>query len=274
MVEDIFQEIVKCRSQGIRAALAIIIAKKGATPRRNTTKMLIREDGHQIGNIGGGTVEADVCRKAMICIQSGKSSLLSFDLKDIDHDERALVCGGSMEVYIEPVLPDPVLLVFGAGHVCKAVADAASLIGFNMVILDDRGNYAMPERFPGAEVIHVQDWEKELKKIRFSSSSYIFIATQRPKTDILCLRFAAKSSAKYIGMLGSLKKTQVLFDSLRKEGIGDARLATINVPAGIDIDSETPEEIAASIMVELIAARRNLDVPRLREAVRGIKQLN
>ncbi|HSW39119.1 MAG TPA: XdhC/CoxI family protein, partial [Acidobacteriota bacterium] len=254
MAEDIYEKIVSVRSKGLRAALAIIIAKKGATPRKDSAKMLVLEDGRQIGSVGGGDVEAEVCREAMKSIESEKPKLLAFDLMDIDHDERALVCGGSMEVYVEPILPDPVLFIFGAGHVCKAVADAAALIGFTVKVLDDRLKYAAPERFPGAEVLLIRNWEKELEKIAFSTSSYIFIATQRPATDALCLRFAAKSRAKYIGMLGSKKKTQLIFDALLSEGIDRSGLERVHVPAGLDIDSETPEEIAASIAAELIAA--------------------
>jgi xanthine dehydrogenase accessory factor len=270
MPKDLYEEIVASRSKGIRTALATIIARKGATPRKDSAKMLIYEGGRQMGNLGGGSIEAEVCREALILMETGKAKQLTFDLTGIDHDDRALICGGSMEVYIEPILPDPVLTIFGAGHVSKAVADVSERIGFKIVVMDDRIQYADSKRFPNAEVIYTEHWEESLKELKISSSSYIFIATQRPQSDLLCLRFALQSSAKYIGMLGSRKKTQILLDTLEKEGLDPLKLEAVNIPAGFDIDSETPEEIAASIAVELIAARKNLNVRRLRDALRNV----
>ena len=271
---DIYKEIVSLRARGIRAALAIIIAHEGASPRKDAVKMLVGEDGGQIGNVGGGMVEAEVVRMAKEVMDTGKPRLLSFDLSGIDHDERALVCGGSMQIYIDPVLPDPELVIFGAGHVAKAVAEAAAPAGFRVAVFDDRAKYATAERFPGAKAVLVKDsenWSAELDGLNLTSSSYVFVATQRPKTDRACLRRALLSPARYIGMLGSLTKTKILLDALREEGVDPAQFSRIFIPAGLDIGSETPEEIAASVVPELIAARKNLDVLRLRDAVHAAK---
>ena len=271
---DIYEEIVSLRARGTRAALAIIIAHEGASPRKDAVKMLVSEDGSQTGNVGGGMVEADVVRLAKEVMETGKPKLLSFDLSGIDHDERALVCGGSMQIYIDPVLPDPELFIFGAGHVAKAVAEAAKAAGFKITVFDDRAKYATTERFPGANVVLVKDsgnWEAELNGLKLTSSSFVFVATQRPKTDRVCLRRALLSPARYIGMLGSLTKTKILLDALRQEGVDSSQFSRIFIPAGLDIGSETPEEIAASIIPELIAARKNLDVLRLRGAVHAAK---
>jgi xanthine dehydrogenase accessory factor len=274
MSTDIYEEIVSLRARGTRAALAIIIAHEGASPRKDAVKMLISEDGRQIGNVGGGLVEADVVRQAKEVIDTGKPGLLSFDLSGIDHDERALVCGGSMQIYIDPILPDPELVVFGAGHVAKAVAEAAAPAGFRVTVFDDRAKYATAERFPDAKVVLVKDsgnWGAELGDLNLTSSSYVFVATQRPKTDRICLRRALLSPVRYIGMLGSLTKTKILFEALQMEGVDPAQFSRIFIPAGLDIGSETPEEIAASIIPELIAARKNLDVRRLRDAAHAAK---
>jgi len=274
MPVDIYEEIVGLRARGTRAALAIIIAHEGAAPRKDAVKMLLSEDGRQFGNVGGGMVEADVIRQARDVMNTGKPKLLSFDLSGIDHDERALVCGGSMQIYIDPVLPDPELVVFGAGHVAKAVAEAAVAAGFRVIVFDDRAKYATAERFPNAKVVLVKDsgnWEAELDGLNLSSSSYVFVATQRPKTDRACLRRAILSPARYIGMLGSLTKSKILLEAIQKEGVDPSQFSRIFIPAGLDIGSETPEEIAASVMPELIAARKNLDVRRLRDAVHAAK---
>jgi xanthine dehydrogenase accessory factor len=274
MSVDIYEEIVSLRARGTRAALAIIIAHEGASPREDAVKMLICENGRQIGNVGGGAVEADVVRQAREVMDAGKPRLLSFDLSGIDHDERALVCGGSMQIYIDPVLPDPELVIFGAGHVAKAVFEAAMPAGFRVAVFDDRAKYAAAERFPGAKVVLVknsENWDEELDGLRLTSSSYVFVATQRPKTDRVCLRRAILSSARYIGMLGSLTKTKILLEALQREGVDTAQFSRIFIPAGLDIGAETPEEIAASVIPELIAARKNLDVRRLRDAVHTAK---
>ena len=271
---DIYEEIVGLRARGTRAALAIIVAREGAVPRRDAARMLISEDGRQIGNVGGGLVESDVVRQAKEVMDTGKPRLLSFDLSGIDHDERALVCGGSMQIYIDPVLPDPELVVFGAGHVAKAVAEAARPVGFRVVVFDDRAKYATEKRFPDSRVVLVKDsenWEADIDGLNLTSSSYVFVATQRPKTDRACLRRALASPARYIGMLGSLTKTKILLEALQKEGVDPAQFSRIFIPAGLDIGSETPEEIAASVIPELVAARKNLDVRRLRDAVREAK---
>jgi len=274
MSEDIYEEIVSLRARGTRAALAIIIAHEGASPRKDAVKMLVSEDGRRIGNVGGGLVETDVVRHAKEVMDTGRPKLLSFDLSGIDHDERALVCGGSMQIYIDPILADPDLVIFGAGHVAKAVAEAAKPAGFRVTVFDDRAKYATSERFPDAKVVLVKDsenWKSELDGLVLTSSSYVFVATQRPKTDRNCLRRALLSPVRYIGMLGSLTKTKILLEALQKEGVSPEQFSRIFIPAGLDIGSETPEEIAASVIPELIAARKNLDVRRLRDAVHACR---
>ncbi len=271
MREDLFGKSAALRAGGRRSVLAIVIAHRGASPRKDAAKMLWVEGGERIGSVGGGLVEEEVCREAARLIESGKSRLMTFDLSGIDHDERALVCGGSMQIYLEAVLPDPALFIFGAGHVAGAVAAAAAPLGFRITVLDDRAEYARAERFPDAEVRLVREWEADLAALAAPEASYFFIATQRPKTDRVCLRFASGASARYIGMLGSLAKTDILFDAMRREGVDPRELERVCIPAGFDIDSETPEEIAASVAAELVAARKNLDVRRMREAVRGVK---
>jgi xanthine dehydrogenase accessory factor len=268
MSKDLYEEIVELRSRGTRAALATIIAHKGATPRKDSSKMLLYEDGRQMGTIGGGSVEAEVRREAQSTMETAKSKLLTFDLTNIDPEESSLICGGSMEVYLEPILPAPTLFIFGAGHVSKALAEVAKSIGFRIAIIDDRDKYANAERFPWADAFYVDNWEEALKRLSFNNSSYLFIATRGHQFDLICLRFAVQSSAKFIGMLGSRKKAKILFDLLEKEGVDPSKLKRIIVPAGLDVGSETPEEIAVSIAAELIAVRKNRDIQPLKDMLR------
>jgi len=274
MSRDLYEEIVELLSMGTRAALATVIARKGATPRKDSAKMIVYEDGRQSGTIGGGSMEAEVCREARSLMETGKPRLMEFDLSNIDPEESALVCGGSMEVYVEPLLPDPTLFIFGAGHVSRAVAAAVRPIGFRTAIIDDRPKYANSERFPDADAIYADRWEEALKKLNINSFSYIFIATREHQFDLICLRFAVQSSACYIGMLGSRKKAQNLFEQLEKEGIDPSEFRRVYVPAGMDIGSDTPEEIAVSIAAELIAARKKTDIRLLKDALREAKRAN
>jgi xanthine dehydrogenase accessory factor len=271
MVRDLYEELAELRSKGLRAALATIIVSKGATPRKDSSKMLVYEDGRRSGTIGGGFTEAEVCREALLTLKTGKPKLLSYDLTGIDHEESALVCGGSMQVYVEPVLPDPTLFIFGAGFVSKAVAEAAKPVGFRIAIIDDRIEYANPEKFPMADDFYVNGWEEVFEKLPVNNSSYLFIATRGHKLDLLCLRFALQSPARYIGMLGSLNKNQSLFELLKKEGMDPAKFKRVCVPVGIDIGAETAEEIAASMAAELIAVRKNLDIRSIRDALHRIR---
>ncbi len=272
MSKDIYEEIVELRSKGIPSALATIIARQGATPRKDAAKMLIYADGRQMGTIGGGSVEADVCREARLIMKTGTPTLMTFDLKAVDPEERALICGGFMEVYVEPILPDPILFLFGAGHVSRALAEVAGFIGFKVAIIDDRATYANRERFPNAEAFYTDGWEETLKSISVGETSFILIATRSHQFDLICLRFALQSKAKYIGMIGSRKKTRTLFELLEKEGMDSSNFNRVFVPVGIDIGSETPEEIAISIAAEMIAARKNLDLPLMRESLTRSKR--
>lgn len=272
MSGDLYEEIVELLSMGTRAALATVIARKGATPRKDSAKMLIYEDGGQSGTIGGGSMEAEVCREARAIMSAGKPKLMTFDLTNIDPEESALVCGGTMEVYVEPLLPNPTLFIFGAGHVGKALAAAVKPIGFRTAIIDDRAKYANPERFPDADAFYVDRWEETLKRLNINSYSYIFIATREHQFDLTCLRSVIQSAASYIGMLGSRKKAGMLFDQLEKEGVDPSEFQRVSIPAGFDIGTETPEEIAVSIAAELIAARRKLNINPLRDALRDARK--
>jgi xanthine dehydrogenase accessory factor len=271
MTPDIFEKIVELRRAGHRAALATIVSRKGSTPRKDATKMLIYEDGRQLGTIGGGCVEAEVCREAMTVMRTENSRLLRFDLTEEDADESGLICGGIMEVYVEPVLPDPMLFIFGAGHVGQCVAVTASELGFRISVIDDRVKYANSGRFPSAEVIYVEPWVDVFEKLPVNNSSYLLIATRGHREDLTCLRFALRSPAKYIGLLGSRRKIGLFIEALEKEGIDPSAFDRVFSPVGLSIGSETPEEIAISIAAELIAIKKNLDIHALRQALRQLR---
>ncbi len=274
MPADLYEEIVELRRKGERAALATIVVRKGSTPRKDPAKMLVHEDGRQLGSIGGGCTEAEVCREALMVMRAEKPRLLSFDLTEDDAQESGLLCGGTMEVYVEPILPDPFLYIFGAGHVGQCVAQAAKTIGFKVAVVDDRIKYANSERFPQADALYVDNWEEDFRRLPINDSSYILIATRGHNYDLACLRFALKTPAKYIGLLGSRRKTKLLFEALEREGMDPSGFERVYAPVGIEIGSETPEEIAISIVAELVAVRKNLEIRPLKEAVRHLKPVS
>jgi xanthine dehydrogenase accessory factor len=270
MTEGIFEKIVSLRKQGVRLALATIIARKGATPRKDTAKMLVDEKGVRYGTIGGGAVEDTVFHEAMKIIQSGSSKIFSFDLTGVDIDENGLVCGGHMEVYVEPIVPDPILYIFGAGNICKSLSEIADFAGFRVAVADDRIQYVNKERFPLADTFYsASSWNDILEEIKLNDHSYVFISTREHDFDALCMLFALRSRARYIGMLGSLKKIELLKVFLTEQKMDPALFNRISIPVGFDLGAETPEEIAVSIVAELIAARKNRNVISMRDAVRS-----
>lgn len=241
----------------MRAALATVVQRKGSTPRKDAAKMLIYEDGRRTGTIGGGCAEAEVCREAMAAIQAEKPRLLQFDLTGDDAEDGGMICGGSMEVYVEPVLPDPTLMIFGAGHVGRCVAEIAKLIGFRIAVVDDRIKYANRERFPDADALYVDTWENAFPQLPVTASTYLLIVTRGHEYDLACLRYALKSPAKYIGLMGSARKVKLFFDALEKEGVDPSQFKRVYSPVGVEIGSETPEEIAVSIAAQLVAVRKS-----------------
>jgi xanthine dehydrogenase accessory factor len=253
---EIYEEIVALLRAGRRGAVATIVNVRGSIPSFKSAKMLVRDDGSIAGTIGGGCVEAEVWRAAREVISSEKSRSLSFDLNQDPKYDTGLVCGGTLEIFIEPVLPAPLLYLFGAGHVALELFKAAKNAGFDV---DDREAYANAERFPGAREILAQDYEQALPRLDPNESSYIVIATRGHRDDMRILRWAAQTRARYIGMIGSRRKAITVVRELIAEGLKPELFERLHSPVGLDIGAATPEEIAVSIMAELIAVRRHAE---------------
>ncbi|HUT70582.1 MAG TPA: XdhC/CoxI family protein [Desulfatiglandales bacterium] len=258
-MEDIFQEIVRIRSEGQRAALATVISTKGSTPRETGAKMLIRSDGTILGSIGGGSLEAQVCKEAITVMSENKSTVLRFDLTGKEVAEEGMICGGNMEVFVEPILPEPCLFIFGAGHISLFLAKMGKIVGFKVVVIDDRPEFANRERFPEADEVIAQDLPLAFPQLTTNRASYIAIVTRGHLQDETVLEWAVKTDAAYIGMIGSKKKNQTVFSHLKARGIPEKRLKEVHAPIGLNINAKTPEEIAVSIIAEIIKARRQGD---------------
>jgi xanthine dehydrogenase accessory factor len=273
---DIYEEITRLRKEGRRGALATIINVRGSIPSFETAKMLVREDGTIAGTIGGGCVEAEVWEAAREVMKNEKPQTLNFNLNNNPRYDTGLVCGGTLEVFVEPVLPISTLYIFGAGHVAFSLYKVARMAGFDVVITDDRETYANRERFPDARDIFADEYEQVMSQLAPNDTSYIVIVTRGHRDDMRVLRWAAETPARYVGMIGSQRKTISIYKELEKEGIAAEKLARVYAPVGIDIGAITPEEIAISIVAELIARRRNSPTPlphmKSAKAVEMLKQ--
>ncbi len=253
---DLFEEIVRLRRAGQRAALATIVHTNGSIPSYDSSRMLVREDGSIAGTVGGGCVEADVWAAAKEVLRTETPRKLTFSLNHEAGNDSGLICGGTLEVYVEPILPQPMLYLFGGGHVSTALARAAHLAGFGIGVIDDRESFANAERFPMAQEIYT-NYESAFEKLQPTNATYLVIVTRGHKDDMDVLRWALGTEARYIGMIGSRRKVISVYNALEKEGVAAERLARVYAPMGLEIGALTPEEIAISIAAELVAVRRN-----------------
>jgi xanthine dehydrogenase accessory factor len=254
---DIYEEIVKLRKEGRRGAIATIVNVRGSIPSFETAKMLVRDDGSIMGTIGGGCVEAEVWQAAREVMESEKPRSLTFNLNHEPKYDTGLVCGGTLDIFLEPILPPATLYVFGAGHVSLNLCRSASHAGFEVTIVDDRESYASHERFPEAKAVIAEDFEKAMARITPNESSSIVIVTRGHRDDMRILRWAVQTQARYVGMIGSKRKTITIFRELTREGLSPNLFERVHAPVGLDIGAITPEEIAVAITAELIAMRRH-----------------
>ena len=262
---DLYEEIVRLRKDGRRGAVATIVNVRGSIPSFKTAKMLVRDDGSIVGTIGGGCVEAEVWQAAREVMESERPRTLTFDLNQDPKYDTGLVCGGTLEIFVEPVLPPADLYIFGAGHVAASLYKVARIAGFDVTVVDDREAYANRERFPDAQQVIAEDFEKAAARLTPGESSYIVIVTRGHRDDMRMLRWAVQTPARYVGMIGSKRKTITIFKELQAEGLAPHLFDRVHAPVGLDIGAITPEEIAVSITAELIAKRRKVerDLPHM-----------
>jgi len=251
---DIYQEIVALKDRGEDAALVTVVSAGGSTPREAGAKMLVKTDGSIVGTIGGGNLELVAIKEALKAIRTGKSNRLDYGLQP--GEELGMICGGDVEIFIEPLLAEPTLYICGGGHIGLALAKMGRLLGFKITVIDDRPEYANTGRFPEAEQTRVSDYDKAFSGLNIDRSGYIIIVTHGHKGDTAALASALGTQARYIGMIGSKKKVASCYEQLREKGFAREQLDKVHAPIGLEIYSQTPEEIAVSIMAEIIAVRR------------------
>jgi xanthine dehydrogenase accessory factor len=256
---DIYEEIARLRRLGQKCALATIVQVNGSIPSYESAKLLVREDGSMLGTIGGGCVEAEVWNAAREVIATERPRNMNFSLGQDAAYDNGLICGGQLSVFVEPVVPQPRAFIFGAGHISKSLSKVADLAGFATIIVDNREAFAHRDRFPEAEEIYAEEYEEIFPKLNIRDTSYLIIVTRGHRDDMRVLRWAITTPARYIAMIGSKRKVIGVVKELEKEGIARSAFDRVFAPMGFDIGAITPEEIAVSVVAEMIAVRRDPD---------------
>jgi xanthine dehydrogenase accessory factor len=255
MHQEVFAAVTDALERGEPAALVTIVSTTGSTPQRVGAKMLVFADGRMIGTIGGGCYENDAFWKAREAIANRRPQLLHYELDDDFAQETGLICGGQMSVYIEPIEPSPELYVIGAGHVGFHLANIAHDVGFRVHVIDDREKFANTERFPHAAEVVTEDIPVWLQRTALPAHSYVVVVTRGHTNDLDAMRALTGRELRYLGLIGSRAKIARIYDALKSDGIDVAQLKQIHAPIGLDIGAVTPQEIAVSILAELIAVK-------------------
>jgi xanthine dehydrogenase accessory factor len=255
MNSEVFAAVVDALDRGEAAALVTIVSTRGSTPQRVGAKMLVFADGRIVGTIGGGCYENDAFWKARDAITARKPQLVHYELTDDFAEESGLICGGQMDVYIEPIEPSPELYIVGAGHVGFHLARVAHEVGFRVHVVDDREKFANQERFPTATEVIVDDIAAWLTGATLPPHAFAVIVTRGHTHDLDALRALAPKDLRYLGLIGSRAKVARVYDALAAEGVSADVLAKVHAPIGLDIGAVTPQEIAVSILAELIAVK-------------------
>ncbi|HEX5809317.1 MAG TPA: XdhC/CoxI family protein [Anaerolineales bacterium] len=251
MTVDIYQALADVEKNNESAALCTVVKSVGSTPRHVGSKMLVYPDGKFIGTVGGGDLEHRVLDEAWIAMGDGESRLLTYTMADPSRGDPG-VCGGTVEVFVEPILPPAMVVVIGAGHVGKAVVHLARWLGFRVAVSDDRPEFCTPEAVPGADAYHPVEMGKLAEQLKINKQTYIVITSRGASVDVQGLPGLLEAEPAYIGVIGSKRRWLTTVKGLRERGVPEERIARVHSPMGLELNAETPEEIAVSIMAEIL----------------------
>ncbi len=251
----IYQALADLEKNNEAGALCVIVRSRGSTPRHTTSKMLVYPDGHFVGTIGGGEMENRVIAEALQAIQDGQSRLLEYSMNDPARGDPG-VCGGQVEIFVEPLQLKPILVVIGGGHVGKAVAHLAKWLGFWVAVNDDRPNFCNPEAVPDGDAFYPIPMAELPQQLKITPWTYLVLTTRGVNVDILGLPALLDSQAAFIGVIGSRRRWATARKQMVEAGVPEEKLARVRSPMGLELNAETPEEIAVSIMAEIIMLRQ------------------
>lgn len=252
---SLYERIAQVVGEGGAAAVATVIRARGSVPRHEGSKMLVFPDGQIEGTIGGGEMESRVIEVAESVILEGKTQILKYQFQDPSQGDPG-VCGGEIEVFVEPIAPKASVLVVGAGHVGLALAGLAHWLGFRVVVSDDRPGFATPEALPDADEVIECEVSALPERARINSRTYVVLTTRGVPVDLAGLPPLLETPAPYIGVIGSRRRWETCAKELLEMGVAEAAIQRVTSPIGLELNAETPEEIAVSIMAEIIMLRR------------------
>lgn len=256
--KSVLQSLAQLELDNKAGALCVIVHSQGSTPRHTGSKMLVYEDGSIRGSVGGGELENRVIREALDSILDGKARTLAYNMADPERGDPG-VCGGQVEVYVEPIIPIPTIVVIGAGHVGIAVAHLAKWLGFKVVVNDDRAELCTPEAVPGADEYYPIPSSELPGQVEINRWTYLVLTTRGVDVDVECLPALLETGAGYIGVIGSKRRWKTTLEKLSTQGVDRHKIERVRSPVGLELNAETPEEIAVSIMAEIIMLRRGGD---------------
>jgi xanthine dehydrogenase accessory factor len=262
---DIFDFITEKKRQGQNLVLATVVRTKGSSPAKPGKKMAIAEDHSRSGTVGGGALEAKVLEEAEAVLAEKKPRLLRFRLNAKEASEEGMLCGGEQEVFLDIIASSRHLLIFGGGHLARALSAVAEAIGFPYSVVDDREEFVSRERFPRARKLLRFDYSDSWGNLPINRDTCVVIVTRGHLFDQICLEKAVSTPAGYIGMIGSKRKVKKILDALRKKGVKIPPEGRVYTPMGLDLGDNSPEEIAVSIMAEIIAVKSGGSGRHLRE---------
>jgi xanthine dehydrogenase accessory factor len=251
---SIYQALSEIEKKHEAAALCTVTSSEGSTPRHVGSKMLVYPDGHFIGTVGGGEVEQRVLNEAHMSLDDGQPRYLHYNMIDPARGDPG-TCGGQVEVFVEPILPDPLLVVIGAGHVGKAVVHLAKWLGFRTAASDDRVEFCNAESTPDADAYYPAPMKELPNHIKIDKRTFLILTTRGSNVDVAGLAPLLDSPAAYIGIIGSKRRWSTTAKALKEQGISQEKIAKVHSPIGLELQAETPEEIAVSIMAEVLAVR-------------------
>lgn len=253
---NIYEAVLDLQKSGFSGALCTILETHGSVPRHTGSKMLVKEDGTLVGSVGGGEIENRVIQEALQVIQDGKPRKLNYKMVDPNAGDPG-ICGGQAEVYVEPILPKPQVVVVGAGHVGKAVVHLAKWLGFKVVLSDDRGEFCNAQMTPGADEYLICRMSEIPQKMHINRQTYFILTTRGVPIDTDGLPPLLETPAPYIGVIGSKKRWITTRRNLLANGVGETELGKVISPIGLELKAETPEEIAVSIMAEVMMIKND-----------------
>lgn len=257
-MREVVEALLEVLGGGERAALATVVRTSGSTPQKSGARLLLRADGRCVGTVGGGAIEQAVVLALREALETGESQMLS---RELGYD-LGMCCGGRMEVFVEPIEAAPRLWLIGAGHVARPTAALARSVGFDVTVVDNREEYNREERFPGCK-LEVVDPESLLRATTLGAMDWVLIVSHDHALDEKALGICMQKSPRYVGLVASRRKAFRLVQRVAAKG-GSVDLARLYAPVGVDLGALTPEELAVSIVAELIAVRRGKPVAHLR----------